>query len=166
MLGLLLLLNFSCSKEDLGISNIPSIALESVEQLKSQVGKDSVVRIIFSFKDGDGDIGLSETDTLPPFNRQNQYWQNAPVTILYKKAGVYEELLNPSTNQAFDLPSERIPRITPEGKNKTISGEITIHMPANPLNTQAAEVKYQVRLIDRALNVSNMIETPELQLTH
>ena len=166
MLAFLLTALLSCGKEEAGISNVPNIAFESVELVKNVDQKDSVVRITFSFKDGDGDIGLGDTDTIPPFNRASEYWQNAAVTILHQVGGNFEELLNPGTNEPFDLPSERIPRITPEGKNKTISGKISIHMPANPLNTQPQKVKYQIRLIDRALNISNMVETPELELTH
>lgn len=128
--------------------------------------KDSVVHITFTYTDGDGDIGLDPTDTMEPFQYGNTYWQNVPIKIYHKVSGSYVELLNPSTNKPFSLPSERVPRISPEGKNKTIQGKITVHMPANPLNTQPIEVKYELNLIDRSLNISNTIETPSVTLMH
>ena len=156
----------SCGKEESGFGPIPIIEYQGIEVEQGVNGKDSVVHITFSFKDGDGDIGLGDADTIPPFDRQSAYWQNVPVKIYHKVNGNFEELLNPLTNQPFDLPSERVPRITPEGKNKAISGFITINLSANPLNTQPKEVKYEFELLDRALNVSNSILTPSVQLTH
>ena len=128
--------------------------------------KDSVVHITISYADGDGDIGLGESDTMPPFNFGNTYWQNLPVTILHKVGANFEELLNPIDNKPFQLPSERIERISPEGNNKTITGTIVVHLPANPLNTQPDEVKYELKLIDRNLNVSNTVTTTTINLTH
>ena len=129
-------------------------------------GADSVVNIEMYYTDGDGDIGLDSTDIEPPFNKGGEYWQNLPVTILHEVNGQFEELLNPLTQKPFDLPAERIPRITPSGRNKTISGTIVVHMPANPLNTQPKRVQYRMQLIDRALNRSNTVESPVVELSH
>lgn len=133
---------------------------------KNSFGKDSVVHITYYYSDNDGDIGLGDSDTLPPFNFGSDYWQNSPVMIYHKVNGNFEELLNPITNEPFELPSERIPPIIPEGKNKAITGYITVHIQANPLNTQPEEVKYELKLIDRALNESNIISTPSVTLVH
>ncbi|MFY0644416.1 MAG: hypothetical protein JXR19_08100 [Bacteroidia bacterium] len=156
----------ACGKEEAGFGPVPTITFEKIEVEQGESGTDSVVHITFGFTDGDGDIGLGDTDTIPPFDRQSAYWQNVPVKIYHKVNGSFEELLNPLTNEPFDLPSERVPRITPEGKNKAISGNITIHISANPLNTQPAEVKYEIKLLDRALNVSNTVVTPSVLLKH
>ena len=156
----------SCTKEDAGLSEVPSIEFVSIEIEKNTFLKDSVIHITFSYADGDGDIGLGDEDTLPPFDYNSAYWQNVPVKIFHKQGNNYVELLNPGTNEPFRLPSERIPRISPAGKNKAITGSITVHLPANPLNTQPKEVKYELNLIDRNLNISNTITTPSVTLSH
>lgn len=156
----------SCGQEDPGLSTAPSIRFEEMSIEKNSRGKDSVVHITYYYADTDGDIGLGEGDTLPPFNFGNEYWQNAPVKIFHKVNSDFEELINPITNEPFQLPSERIPPIIPEGKNKSISGYITVHIQANPLNTQPTEVRYELMLIDRALNESNIITTPSVTLVH
>lgn len=161
-----MILLYACGKERAGISDIPQLTYESIEVEQSSEGKDSMVHITVRFSDGDGDIGLGDQDSTPPFDINSAYWQNLPVRIMHKVGGDFEELLNPLTNEPFALPSERIPRITPEGKNKTITGRVTVHIPANPLNTQPKEVKYELQLIDRALNRSNLITSPTINLQH
>jgi hypothetical protein len=137
-----------------------------MEVEQSTLGHDSLVHIEVYYTDGDGDIGLDSTDIQPPFHKGGEFWQNLPVRIFHEVNGSFEELLNPQTQLPFDLPVERIPRITPDGKNKTINGTIIVHIPANPLNTQPGLVKYELELIDRQLNRSNKVETPSVQLSH
>lgn len=157
---------FACSESEPQLSEIPRIDLSQVEVLDDQTGKDSIVNITIAFWDGDGDIGLGPEDTMEPFGYFDEYYQNLPVRIFHYVNGTKQELLNPSTNKPFRLPAERIPRITPEGKNKSIAGKITVHLPTNPLNTRPDSVIYELMLIDRALNKSNIVETPIQRLEH
>lgn len=156
----------ACGPDDQGISEVPNIEFNKMEIEKGVGNKDSIVHITYYFTDGDGNIGLGVNDTLPPFDFGNEYWQNSPVKIFHKVNDDFVELINPITNEPFDFPIERIPPISPEGKNKTITGYITVHIPANPLNTKPQEVRYELKLIDRALNESNTILTPSVTLEH
>ena len=156
---------FACSKGDAVFSDVPQIEFLEIQIEQDVLGKDSMVLISFSFQDGDGDIGLGDTDTDPPFNFGNTHFQNLPIEIQYNNGGVFEELLNPSNNQPFQL-HERIPRITPEGKNKAITGKITVSVPANPGNTRPGQVRYKLQLEDRKLHSSNIITTPSITLIH
>jgi hypothetical protein len=53
----------------------------------------------------------------------------------------------------------RIPRITPSGQNKALSGELSVALKPWPIipNSAGDTVRFDVRLVDRALNVSNEV---------
>jgi hypothetical protein len=62
---------------------------------------------------------------------------------------------------------ERIPVLTPPGKYKSISGTIQVKLTADPVTSDKPDsVKLSVVLIDRALHVSNRIQTKLIQLKH
>jgi hypothetical protein len=56
--------------------------------------------------------------------------------------------------------------LTPPGKHKSISGFLTINLAANPLFLDPKTVKFEISLMDRALNMSNTVYTEVLNLTH
>jgi hypothetical protein len=80
--------------------------------------------------------------------------------------GGYTELLKSNNGQPYGNEHERIPIIKPTGKYKAINGEIVVNLSANPAFEKPAEVYFEIRLIDRNLNLSNTITTEVLQLTH
>ncbi len=103
----------------------------------------------FQFNDGDGDIGLEQGDTLPPYNFGSEFYNNLYVEYLEKQNGVWVK--------TDDLLS-RIPSITPKGKVKTLEGEIqlkTFVKVTSPNDT----FMYALTLIDRSLHKSNRSET-------
>ena len=57
-----------------------------------------------------------------------------------------------------------IKTINVKGKSKAIKGTIEVNMKLfnNPLSTDSDTVRYGIRLIDRALNISNTIETSQV----
>ncbi|MBR9860994.1 hypothetical protein GYB22_09680 [bacterium] len=154
----------ACQKVEQSISDLPVINLESVDLEKDQMGNDSVIHIKIGYTDGDGDIGLSDADTLPPFDLNSPYNHNLPIKIFYKTDTSFKQLLD-QQNEPIVF-HERVPVITPEGKNKTITGSITVHLPANPLNLEPKEMKFEINLIDRALNISNTVTTDDISLSH
>lgn len=157
----------SCKPDLEEISNVPYISLEDVEQLKNIEGKDSVILVTIYYEDGDGDIGLTETDTASPFNFGSPFYHNLPVTYLIENSnGEYEELQNPNTNEPYGNQHERIPDLTPTGKYKTIKGTITISLTANPALAKPNKIKLEMKLLDRALNVSNAVSTSDILLKH
>ncbi|MDB4173460.1 hypothetical protein N9811_01475 [Bacteroidia bacterium] len=157
----------SCKPETLDYSVVPEISLISVTQIKNAAQKDSIIQVTISYQDGDGDIGLTDADTLAPYNIGSPYAHNLPITYMVPdENGGYTELLKSNNGQPYGNEHERIPIITPTGKYKAINGEIVVNLSANPAFEKPAEVCFEIRLIDRNLNISNTITTEVLQLTH
>lgn len=156
-----------CQSDVVSFSNIPVIELLSVTQLRADDGRDSIITVEMSYQDGDGDIGLTEKDTIAPFNFGSPFYHNLPVTYLIENSnGEYEELLKPGTDVPYGNQHERIPNLTPSGKYKAIEGVLEIDLLANPENTKPQKLKLEIRMIDRALNVSNTLITPIIELKH
>lgn len=110
------------------------------DTLEPKLGSIShFIKLTISFTDGDGDIGLAEGDTLPqPYYDNNLFINN----IGY-----------------------RIPDITPTGQNKTLTGEIDVEIwiiPASLYDT----IVYEIYLVDRALNQSNIVMAPAIVLNN
>lgn len=117
-------------------------------------------QLVVTFTDGNGDIGLNEWDTVPPYDLENGEYYNLLLDYYEKQNGVW-------INYTDSLPVPyyyRIPIITPSGQNKALEGEIAVDLvptyynPFSPYDT----IKFSVQLIDRALNKSNIVETGEI----
>jgi len=151
-LGVMLsMLAFSC-KEELEFPDEPAIKLVSevttVEQ--NQLGTDVHRTILtFSFTDGDGDIGLSEVQTEAPFDF------NLFVNRIAIKDGVEQ---NP------EFLKFRIPELTPGPGNTAIQGELDVQLDLISLLFTEDSLRYELYLLDRALNSSNIITTPTISL--
>lgn len=146
LLGVVLVA-FGCLKRET-FPPEPSIAYKSFTQYGDSAS------LVISFTDGDGDVGLDESDNQPPFDVGSDYYYNLFCD--------YEELRNGVwTPVSLALPLHyRIPRITPTGQNKTLEGEIAVALawpivPDNAVDT----VRFQVRLLDRALRSSQQVAT-------
>jgi hypothetical protein len=117
-------------------------------------GTDSADCII-SFRDGDGDIGIMDGDTISPDDLVMKY--------LYKGSdGVFRPYYSPALNDTLYY-GYRISDITPEGQYKALEGEIKAKLRSAPLYfpTHTA-VKFEIKLRDRAGNWSNMVTTNEI----
>ena len=119
------------------------------------------------FTDGDGDVGLNEGDTTSPFNQSSFYHYNLYVEYFEMMDGEWVKgRLDPSGN---NFPTAdtinfqyRIKNLTPIGQNKTLRGTINVTIEApyyNPISNHNDSIKYRISLIDRALNISNLLET-------
>ena len=120
--------------------------------------------ISFNFTDGDGDIGLAPSDTLPPYNPGSKYYYNIKI-VNYEKDDVLGWV--PAVNLQNDtlIFEYRIKPIEFKGKSKGIKGEIEIDMGTlyyNVFSSQSDTIKYSIQLIDRALHESNIVELPEI----
>ncbi|MCB0794219.1 MAG: hypothetical protein KDB88_05735 [Flavobacteriales bacterium] len=148
-LAILVVLLSGCLKSE-EFPNEPRIEFLSFER----TGDSAVVTI--SFTDGDGDIGLAEGDTFPPYD-EPPYDKN-----LYLEYEEFEEgAWVPVQLGVSSLIGYRIPVITPTGQNKTLEGEIAIRLQPFVLFHQpdADTIRYGIRLFDRALNESNKVYT-------
>jgi len=165
--GILLTMLFSaCNNEQVNLSPIPKIEFVSIEKIKSSEDKDSVLRLTLYFEDGDGDIGLSESDTAAPFNYGSPYFHNLPITYLVKSGNQFIEVVDPISSEPYGNQHQRVPVLTPTSKYKGITGNLTVNLTANPAQTNPDELRFEINLLDRALNISNTITTPSVQLTH
>ncbi len=157
--------NYGCNDPTFGYSDIPEIELIKVEQFKDSEGKDSILAITIAYQDGDGNIGLTDSDTLPPFNAGSLYQNNLLVGIQEYSEGKLKPILSPGGTDTMDF-SLRIPDLQPTGKIKEISGEITVRFDSRPLILYPDTIQCEITLADRALNLSNTIRTGLIVLSH
>lgn len=115
---------------------------------------DSTV-ITIGFTDGDGDLGLNEADTFPPYEPGGAFYFNLLFDPERRVNGVWTPV---------DLPYYyRFTPITPTGQDKSLKGELDWVLrsqifPLPPL--QAGDtVRFNIRIVDRALHVSNTVTT-------
>jgi len=142
LMGMTALLWQACQPIRL-FDDTPAITFISVEPLEVTEITDSIV-ITIGFTDGDGDLGLPDEDT------------TSDVTIYDKRRGLpaFGDILYPY----------RMPVVTPPGNSKQISGEVrlviqnTFRRPGLSTDT----VHYSIQIKDRALRVSNSVETPDI----
>lgn len=159
---------FSCKEKEI-YPVIPSIQYADINFLSNSSGNDSIMKMSFTFKDGDGDIGLDDADTFAPFNpitdsagnSLNRYYYNAYV-YLYKKAnGDFVPVKRPFVNDTFYY-AYRVMNLTPEGRHKAIRGTIELSIEQPILTDPGDTLIYKFFIYDRALNQSNWSESPPL----
>lgn len=155
----------SCSDEGEVGSTAPEIEYLGFELIKNQFEKDSLLLVRFSYEDKEGDIGLERSDTFPPFNPGSPYQYNLLVDMYDMSGSIPLILVRQGSNDTLNF-NQRIPNLTPDGKNKQISGDITVRFDASELVLYPSRVLCDMRLYDRALNVSNTISTGPIDLDH
>lgn len=152
----------SCKQEGSQFSKVPKIALTEVEQRKLN-GKDSLVNITFHYEDGDGDIGLNAGDTMDPFNFGSKYFYNLFVNVYRVDNGIATRVTAPAfpPNPPDTINyNDRIANLTPTGKSKSISGDISLFIKALPYpGVTPDSMFYTIQIYDRSLNASNILRT-------
>lgn len=158
----------ACS-DDKGTTNrVPKLSLLDLTIVKNEIENyDSLLLLKLNYSDQDGDLGLKDTDTFGIFKYGEPYFYNLFCHWYVKKDGQWKRPLNPFASPLDSLNfNERLPYLTPEGRNKSLEGEITMRIPARPLGLKFDTVKVQVWMYDRALHKSNIIETKEFCIKH
>jgi hypothetical protein len=125
---------------------------------------DSLIEIFISYSDVNGDIGLSDSDTLGEFAFGNKAFYNLFVDYFVKDSGQWimpVSPFNPLDTMNFN---ERLPNLTPTGNNKYLKGNMRLFIPVAPLGLTPDTVKFRITMWDRELNPSNSIETKEIPL--
>jgi hypothetical protein len=161
---------FSCQKK-VEYPVEPKIAYEGFTYLMNPDSTFSGQCVIsFSYTDGDGDLGLDDSDTLPPFGFNDTYYYNMVIDYLKSENGVFVKtpLLSPhvptgpaDTLVLFDTVTfnARFKRLRDSEEPKAISCtmdyKLTVQNPFSPNDT----VKFEIRILDRALHESNVIQT-------
>jgi len=144
----------SCfKKEDYPVEPIISYDSFSISNNKGS--------LVFNFTDGNGDIGLSDSDTLSPYDVNSEFHYNLLINY-YEKDDVLGWVEGKNLDDTPTIFKYRIKPIITVGKTKGIKGKIDVDMGTvfyNPLSSQNDTIKYTIQLIDKALNKSNSIES-------
>jgi hypothetical protein len=141
--------------------------------------KDSLA-VTFSFRDGDGDLGLNQAGTFnspgaedPKFDPEvivngdtidNPLFFNIFLTILYQD--INGEFVPVTIPDGLTLDG-RFPRLTDEEKAKPIEGEMTYYKELTPGLARLISnkiIKMKVSIRDRSLHLSNEVETDTLNI--
>ena len=143
----------------------PKIAYEGFTYLFASDSTFSGEGIIsLSYTDGDGDLGLDDADTTYPFGFNDPHYFNMVVDYLKCVNGEFVKtpLLNWNVQtQSYDTLSfnTRFKRVRDSEEPKAISGTIDYTlMVQNPFSPEDT-VKFEIRILDRALHESNVIQT-------
>jgi len=124
----------------------------------------------FEFTDGNGDIGLDANDTFPPFKPGTRYYYNLIIDYYEVRNGVETPVditvYNAVTEQ-YDTVylSARIPPLIPKGINKALSGDIYDTVFIYNYYSDYDTLFLKFRIVDRALNESNVETTPYIVRT-
>ena len=116
---------------------------------------DSLGFVKFGFTDGDGDLGLNQADTLDQFAQGQPYYYNLFIRYFEKQNGEYVEVVPP-------LPFHvRFNRLTAVGGNGALEGQMDVGVVARP-GTIYDTIRYEMYIVDRALQHSDTIVTPDI----
>ena len=144
----LLTLFFACKKRE-SFSDIPYLEFSHYELKDSVDALGNITKLCelhIYFTDGDGDIGLFEQDTIPPFD--------------YNLFVNYFEMHNDSLQQINVNPPYhiRMPNLTPTGQNKSL--KVDVKYDVNVTYRNSDTIKFELKLFDRALNESEWVSSP------
>jgi hypothetical protein len=139
----------------------PRITVKSIAQVNGSTQLDDTLTLTIGFTDGDGDIGLDDTYSAPPFDSASFYFNN----LFFDP----EKLVNGSWVPVPQWPYYyRVKVLTPGGQNKALDGEIAIALDGSffpfPPILAGDTVRFRVRLFDRALHQSNELITESIML--
>ena len=114
--------------------------------------------LIIGFTDGDGNVGLAQGDTMPPFCSSCDFHQNLHCEYQEWQNGAWVEItLDPNAGQ---IPFYyRVPPAEPTGQNPALNGTIAVSMPAWYLSSPYDSLRFRITLYDRSLNASNAVFT-------
>lgn len=118
----------------------------------------------FEFTDGDGDLGLAEGDTFPPFNPGSKYYYNLIIDFFEVRNGVETRVpivFFNSVTQVYDTVflSARMPLLLPKGVTRPLSGEIYDTLFIYNFNSPYDTLFLEFYIVDRALHESNVERT-------
>lgn len=155
----------SCTPDKNTITNAPVIELLDVVVYPfPDKDADSLIEIGIAYSDINGDIGLSDSDTLGDFAYGKKAFYNLFVDYFTKESGSWIKPVSPFDPTDTMHFNERLPNLTPTGNNKYLTGNMRLFIPVAPLGLTPDTVKFRITMWDRELNASNSIETKEIPL--
>lgn len=172
VLALLLLLCTACQQK-VEYPIIPHIDYEGFTYLFNEDSTFSGKGILrFSYTDGDGDLGLDESDIQYPFGPSDPHYYNLLIDYMKLVDGQFVNTplvywhtpTSPDDTVLYDTVSfsARFKRLLDGETSKPISGSMEYTLPIqNPFSPNDT-IKFGIRIVDRALNESNVIETQSI----
>ena len=151
---------FSCKKPQ-DYSSIPEIKhISSSFSIKKDTLDNEIykVSVRFSFVDGDGDLGLSPSDTLGDFAPGKKFYYNLKFSFLEKINGVY--VLNENIKPYYRFQNISKSQTT----NKVLKGDMIVDIDLSTTVNYADTSKFRFYIYDRALHQSNIENTTEIYL--
>ena len=149
----LALLQAACNKVPL-YPDEPILTEGSFELLKNSIGQDTAVLIKFKFTDGDGDLGLTAADTIPPYDK------NLFVAYFQKVDGKFEKIVLPGSTDTLNFNS-RIRDYDITGANAA-QAEVSLNINISVVLADTILFEYYLR--DKARNISNKLSTGPIAL--
>jgi hypothetical protein len=145
LFGIVFLLSACIKKKQFDI--VPALTYESYQVFSHSDGNKSIADsayLTFSFQDGDGDLGSSDSSKL---SLNLKYYEDQGSGFVYLSQ--------------FDR-SIYIPKLTPKGNDKGIEGTFVQIIKPAPIFNIFTPYPYQWRIsiVDQAGHESNVIETP------
>ncbi|MFT5185677.1 MAG: hypothetical protein ACI84C_002825 [Flavobacteriales bacterium] len=121
---------------------------------------DNTAELTISFIDGDGDIGLEQSDTTGVFCSDScEFHWNLFCEYYELQDGEWVHLFIDWTDQTAIPFYYRVPNVTPTGQNPALVGEIALDLNDYYLFSDYDTARFEVKLVDRALNQSNIVVT-------
>lgn len=130
----------------------PIITAHSFSLLQNAEGVDTSLVLKFTFTDGDGDVGLSTSDSIAPYDA------NVMIDYYEKIDGIYTKILIPGTTDTLNFNS----RIKKFGSNNPTKAEVEVKV--NISVVLADTVKFDYYILDKRLNKSNTVTTGPIAL--
>ena len=125
--------------------------------------QDSLLYLVFTFKDGDGNVGLKEGEDGPLIiDGDTVYVRGVKID---PASNLFMEYFGKNAGEwtYHTLFQYRMPFIEPEGKNKALEGEMTVEIFRPFTNSLPYDtIKFVCQFYDRANNKSNVVETEEI----
>ncbi len=126
-------------------------------------GNNDSAQILIDFTDGDGNIGLYDSDTLPPYDFEGENYYN--LFLHY-----YEKDDSKGWVKGTDLDGNpiifnfRLHPVLPYDQNKGIQGTIKYNFSLfyNLGSDQSDTIMYKFQVVDRDLNLSNLGTTDQI----
>lgn len=164
-IGLPLIFGLNKCSPSTDFGSEPTITFKKFEKL----GNDSAIRLSIGYKDGDGNLGLRESQKEPPFDTGNRFYHNMFIRYFEKYNGEFNLTTRGPFKQDTITYRYRFPNITPDSRNKAIEGTITttiadirIASPSFPERKYDGQIRFEIFIVDRDLNRSNVVTTPPI----
>lgn len=140
---------FACVKK----TSYPNVPIIEYKNFLPFVGDSADIQI--KFTDGDGDIGVGESDSTRTF-WVTYYYKD---TITNNYTAYFQQLFNDTLRTGYIVKSP-----SDSYKGKPISGEVSVRLQKFRHSRKIKNVKYVIYLFDAAGNKSNVITSPEFNV--